>query len=172
MDAFSTIRHARALRDRHPDAPRTAAHILLLLATYANGRTGSSIRPGHALIGQHTGLGRNAVRLALRWLEAHGELRCDKRGHNGSAAHYSILGLTEVGARGESVGAQRGAPYNQTNGESLRDSQPGSGQSSYRRCPYCDSSKVTRVDYDYAPYECKGCQTLIKLEDVPVGWPV
>lgn len=92
-DTFATIRRARALRERHPDAPPSVCAVALLLGTYADGRTGAMIRPGFARVAEETGLHVDTVRDAIRWLEAKGELRRDKEGHRGSAACFTYLGV-------------------------------------------------------------------------------
>ena len=94
-DAFATIRRARTLRERHPDAPPSAVLVALTLATYADGRTGTSIRPGFERIMEDTGLGRTAVKSAVRWLESRDELRRDKQARRGSAACFTFLGVGE-----------------------------------------------------------------------------
>lgn len=91
-NAFDTIKAARALRERHPDAAPSAVNVGLVMATFANGRSGTSIRPGHELIAEITGLHLDTVRDAIRWLKDRGELREDKAGHRGSAACYTWLG--------------------------------------------------------------------------------
>jgi hypothetical protein len=67
-------------------------HVALVLATFANGKTGTSIRPGHELVAERTGFHLDTVRDAIRWLKERGELREDKPGHRGSAACYTWLG--------------------------------------------------------------------------------
>jgi hypothetical protein len=104
--AFATIRAARTLRERHPDAPPSAAHVALAMATYANGRTGTSIRPGVANLVEDTGLHPDTVQRAIQWLVRREELRRDKAGHRGSAACF-----TWVGGMGgpDTFGAKHGA---------------------------------------------------------------
>ena len=90
-NAFATIRRARSLKERHPDAPPSVALVALVMATYADGRTGTSIRPGYERVAEQTGLYIGTVKDAVRWLEARGELRRDKEGHRGSAACFTFL---------------------------------------------------------------------------------
>jgi hypothetical protein len=92
--AFDAIRRARSLRERHPDAPDSVAHVFLVLATYADGRTGRSARPGRERLAHDTGLSLSAINRAVRWLIDRDELRRDYRGHRGSASCYSIKGVT------------------------------------------------------------------------------
>jgi hypothetical protein len=122
-DAFATIRRARSLRERHPDAPLSVIAIAQNLATYADGRTGTNIRPGHERIAEQTGLHSNTVRLGIRWLEDRGEIRCDKPGHRGSAACYTFLGIGDTpasdGGNGDTPASEwdnpaSRAPTNQT----------------------------------------------------------
>ena len=161
MDAFTTIRHARDLKRRHPKAPRSAAHVLLVLATYANGRTGSNIRPGHELVEEHVGLERNAVRLAIQWLIEHGELRRDKPGHNGSAAHYTIpldavgtptqAPTSAVGARGEASRGSYASPLQPEQEEGPAGPSPAGPHSAepepdaFRKCPKCGGNRIQRM---------------------------
>jgi hypothetical protein len=95
-DAFATIRRARSLRERQPDAPASTVLVALVLATYANGRTGTNIRPGLELVADLTGVTLRQVRRHVAWLEERGELRRDKEGHRGSAACFTYLGGKEV----------------------------------------------------------------------------
>jgi hypothetical protein len=91
-DAFATIRRARSLRERHPDAPLSAVLVALCLATFADGKSGTNIRPGFDLIAEITGFSVSTVQRAVRWLERHDELRRDKQGHRGSAACFTFIG--------------------------------------------------------------------------------
>jgi hypothetical protein len=91
-NAFSTINAARAVRERHPDARPSTVHVAITMATFANGRTGTSIRPGVANLATLTGLHPDTVQGAIQWLVARGELRRDKAGHRGSAACFTWVG--------------------------------------------------------------------------------
>jgi hypothetical protein len=91
-NAFSTINAARAIRERHPDATPSTAHVAIAMATFANGRSGASIRPGVANLAALTGLHPDTVQCAIQWLVARGELRRDKPGHRGSAACFTWVG--------------------------------------------------------------------------------
>ena len=91
-DAFATIRAARAITERHPDAPPSVAAVALALATFANGRTGTSIRPGYKRVAAITGLHEQTVKRAVAWLVARGELRRDNTARPGSAACFTWLG--------------------------------------------------------------------------------
>jgi len=91
-DAFRTIRAARALTERHPDAPTSVATVALTLATFANGRTGTSIRPGFDRVAAITGLHEQTVKRAVAWLVERGELRRDNTARPGSAACFTWLG--------------------------------------------------------------------------------
>ncbi len=95
-DAFATIRRARSLLGRHPDAPPSVAHVALVMATFANGRTGTSIRPGYGRVAELTGLHPQTVKRAVKWLVAHQELRRDKAAHPGSTACFTWVGGMEV----------------------------------------------------------------------------
>ena len=64
-DALATIRAARALRERHPDAPPSVAAVALVLASFANGSTGTSIRPGFGRVADCTGLNVQTVKRAV-----------------------------------------------------------------------------------------------------------
>jgi hypothetical protein len=118
-DAFATIRRARSLLERHPDAPASAAHVALVMATFANGRTGTSIRPGLARVEELTGLDRRTVQRAVRWLEQRRELRRDKEARRGSAACFTWVGgmgrrdtaLTPDGAAPARDGAAPGTTH-------------------------------------------------------------
>jgi hypothetical protein len=91
-NAFTTIQRARSLRTRHPEARPSVCHVALVMATYANGKTGASIRPGVARLVESTGLHRDTVQDAIEWLVKHDELRRDKPGHRGSAACFTYVG--------------------------------------------------------------------------------
>lgn len=91
-NTFATIRAARSLLERHPGAPTSAVHVALVMATFANGRTGTSIRPGEAAVASLTGLHPDTVKRAISWLVEHGELRRDKPGFRGSAACFTYVG--------------------------------------------------------------------------------
>jgi hypothetical protein len=91
-NAFSTINAALSLHERHPDAPPSVRHVGLAMATFANGKTGTSIRPGVARLVSLTGLHSDTVQDAVEWLVERGELRRDKRGHRRSAACFTWIG--------------------------------------------------------------------------------
>jgi hypothetical protein len=94
-NAYTTMQRARALRERHPDAAPSHIATALLMASFADGPSGTSIRPGLDKVADLTGLHRETVKRAVRWLEARGELRRDKQGHRGSAACFTWIGGTE-----------------------------------------------------------------------------
>jgi hypothetical protein len=91
-NAYTTMQRARALRARHPDASPSHVAIAVVMASFADGPTGTSIRPGLDRVAELTGLHRETVKRAIRWLEARGELRRDRQGHRGSAACFSWIG--------------------------------------------------------------------------------
>jgi hypothetical protein len=88
--------------------------VALVLATYANGRTGASIRPGLELVAEVTGLSLSTIQRRVRWLEEHGELRRDKQGHRGSAACFTYIGgkagHLDDALSGESRSGETGKP--------------------------------------------------------------
>lgn len=92
-DAFATIRRARSLRQRHPDASPAVSLVALHAATYADGHNGTRIWPGHERIARETGLNRQTVQKSIRWLRQRGELRLDKAGRRGSASAYTYMGV-------------------------------------------------------------------------------
>lgn len=97
-NGFTTINRARTLRERHPDAPPSACHVALFMATYADGKSGTSIRPGFEAIEEGTGLSRRGVQMAVRWLEDHDEIRREREARRGSAALFTYIGGREQGA--------------------------------------------------------------------------
>lgn len=94
--AFSTIKAARTIGLRHPDVPAYVAAVGLAMASYANGRQGTMIRPRFAVVAQELGMSLSQVQRAVRWLEQRNELRRDKTGWRGSAACFTWLGGMEV----------------------------------------------------------------------------
>jgi hypothetical protein len=130
-DAFATIRRARSLRERHPDAPLSAVLVALVMATYANGATGTSIRPGTDRLVDETGLDRRTIQRAIAWLVERGELRRDKPGHRGSAACFTFLKgdtsdtlSSEKGDTGVPKGCRSDRPTNQTSQRPTEPSVP------------------------------------------------
>jgi hypothetical protein len=91
-NAYTTMHRARGLRERHPDATPTHALVALTLATFADGPTGTSIRPGYERVAELTGLHVDTVRRAIYWLVARDELRRDKPAWRGSAACFTYTG--------------------------------------------------------------------------------
>lgn len=91
-NAYTTMQAARALRERQPEASPSHVTIALALASFADGPTGTSIRPGYARLAEVTGLHRDTVKDGVRWLVERGELRRDKTGWRGSAACVTWLG--------------------------------------------------------------------------------
>jgi hypothetical protein len=124
-DAFAAVRAARALRERHPDAPPGTVLVALALATYANGRTGTSIRPGYARVAAITGLHPQTVKRAVAWLVARQELRRDKAAHPGSAACFTWVGGMEVPGAPTSEGTGvPGVPDSGVQGTPHQPNQP------------------------------------------------
>jgi hypothetical protein len=91
-NAYTTMQRARSLRERHPDASPSHVAIALALASFADGPTGTSIRPGYDRIAEITGLNVQTVHRRIRWLVKRGELRRDKKGWRGSAACFTWVG--------------------------------------------------------------------------------
>jgi hypothetical protein len=121
-NAYTTMQRARSLRERQPDASPSVVALALLLASYADGPTGTSIRPGLIALIEQSGLDRRTVQRGIRWLEDCGELRRDKQGHRGSAACFTWIGkgVTDA-ALSEQIGRHEGRkgchshrPTNQT----------------------------------------------------------
>ena len=92
MHAFDTIRAVRGLPQRHPDAAPSVVLVAYAMASYADGATGTNIRPGVARLASDTGLHARTVEYAIAWLVDRGEIRRDKAGHRGSAACFSWIG--------------------------------------------------------------------------------
>ena len=92
-NSWSTIKRARTLGLRHPDAPASVKAIAMHLASYAEGSTGTRIYPGVARLVEESGFAKSTVDLAIKWLRDHGEIRQDKAGRRGSAACFTYLGL-------------------------------------------------------------------------------
>jgi Helix-turn-helix domain len=91
VSAFDVIRWARDVRRRHPDLSPAAAHVYLVMATYADGRTGGDIRPSYATVADLTGHHMLTVRRAVHRLIALGELERVGGGNGrGSAALFRI----------------------------------------------------------------------------------
>lgn len=95
---YTTIRKARTLRERHPDASASIAHVALVMATFANGPSGTMIRPTLKTVADLTGLHHKTVQDAVKWLEEQGELRRDKQGWRGSAACFTYVGGSDTGS--------------------------------------------------------------------------
>lgn len=83
---------ARSLRERHPEVQPSHVAVALALATFADGPTGTNIRPGAQRIAAITGLNVQTVYRRIRWLVQHAELRRDKHAWPGSAACYTWVG--------------------------------------------------------------------------------
>jgi hypothetical protein len=98
-NSFKTLRAAKSLRERHPDAPPSVCHVALVMAIYADGKSGTSIRPGFEGIIEDTGLSRTTVKAAVRWLEARGEVIRTREARRGSAALFMWTG--GMGGHGE-----------------------------------------------------------------------
>jgi hypothetical protein len=86
------MQRARSLRERHTDASPSLVAVALAAATFADGPTGTSIRPGHARIAAITGLSVGRVNKLMQRLVKLGELRRDKPAWRGSAACYTWIG--------------------------------------------------------------------------------
>ena len=91
-NAYTTMQRARSIRERHPDASPSLVAVALAMATFADGATGTSIRPGHDRIAAITGLSVKTVHNLVPWLVRRGELRRDKPAWPGSAACYTYIG--------------------------------------------------------------------------------
>lgn len=90
-DAFRAIRHGAELLDREPGASPTAAHVLLVLATFADGHDGRNIRPTNERVAAITGKSVRVVERAISELIELGELvRTNGPAHRGSAACYRL----------------------------------------------------------------------------------
>jgi hypothetical protein len=95
-NAYTTVQRARSLRERQPDASPSHVAIAVIMATFADGPTGSMIRPGYARVASLTGLHADTVRRAIHWLVERGELRRDKDAWRGSAACFTYTGGAPV----------------------------------------------------------------------------
>jgi hypothetical protein len=91
-NAYTTMQRARSLRERHPDASPSHVAIALALASFADGPTGTMIRPGYQRIAAITGLNVQTVHRGIRWLVQRGELRRDKDAWRGSAGCFTWVG--------------------------------------------------------------------------------
>lgn len=91
-NAYTTMRAARTLRERHADASPSHVAVALAMATFADGATGTMIRPGYRRVADITGLHADTVRRAIGWLVERGELRRDKDAWRGSAACFTWVG--------------------------------------------------------------------------------
>jgi hypothetical protein len=92
MNVFETTRAVRGLPRRHPDAPPSVVLVAYAMASYADGATGTNIRPGVARLASDTGLHPRTVEYSISWLVERGEVRRDKAGHRGNAASFSWVG--------------------------------------------------------------------------------
>ena len=89
-DPFAAIRWARELHEREPAASALAAHVLLVLATYADG-DGRNCWPSRAAIAAHVRRGPTQVSGALRELQDRGEItRANGHAHTGSSAAWHL----------------------------------------------------------------------------------
>lgn len=162
-DAFATIRRARSLHERYEAVPASVVAVALCLATYADGRWGTNIRPGHERVARETRLHLETVRKAIRWLEAHDELRCDKRGARGSAACYTWLGVVDTpashggSANTPALDGYAPAPGGDTNPTS-QPPDPSDPQDPTAPHPHpgkpCGKHPDVIVDPGYECYEC------------------
>ena len=132
-NAFSTINAAKKLKERHPDAPASVAFIGLVMATFANGKTGTGIRPGVERLAELTGYHTDTVQDAIEWLVARGELRRDKKGYRGSAACFTWVG----GMQGPHTPAIRGMQGSHT---------PNAGVSDPSHLPNLDLEQLKHED--------------------------
>jgi hypothetical protein len=90
-DLFRSNRHALEIRERAPGASPTAAHVLLVLAHFADGHDGTNIRPGNERVAAITGKSLPVIERAIRELLDLGELiRVNGSAHRGSAACYRL----------------------------------------------------------------------------------
>src|SRR5689334_15830048 len=90
-NAFAAQHRAATLLERHPTAGPRAAHVLLMLSTFADGDTGRNARPSRAVLCELTGYGTATVTRALRRLVELGEVtRTNRAAHRGSTACYTI----------------------------------------------------------------------------------
>jgi hypothetical protein len=86
------MQRARSLRERHPDASPSLVAVALAAATFADGPTGTMIRPSHDRLAAITGLSVPRVHKLMQRLVKIGELRRDKQAWRGSAACYTWVG--------------------------------------------------------------------------------
>jgi len=86
------MQRARSLRERHPDASPSLVAVALAAATFADGPTGTMIRPSHDRIAEIVGLSVGRVNKYMQALVKLGELRRDKTAWRGSAACYTWVG--------------------------------------------------------------------------------
>jgi hypothetical protein len=108
-NAYTTMQRARSLRERQPDASPSHVAIAVIMASFADGPTGTSIRPGVDRVAELTGLTLRTVQRGIRWLEERGELRRDKNGWRGSAACFTWLGgAPEKGVTEAALSEQKG----------------------------------------------------------------
>jgi Helix-turn-helix domain len=162
--SFDTIRRASQIRQRHPDAPPNAVLVALVMATFADGKTGASIRPSFELLAERTGLSISAIQRNVRWLERHDELRRDKQGHRGSAACFTYVGGKPVtsDALSDSIAGQK-AGHQRPESQSLvtphlpnQGTTPsGPSRPSGRAGRRCEVHPAVFVDPGYACTECE-----------------
>jgi DNA-binding MarR family transcriptional regulator len=101
--AFRAVKHARRALERAPYLSPTAAHVLLVAATFGDGRTGANIRPSTQTLAGLTGYSRRTIARALAELQEADELiRVNGPAHRGSAACYR-LNLTRKAVTGDTL---------------------------------------------------------------------
>jgi hypothetical protein len=91
-NAYTTMQRARSLRERHSDVSTSLVAVALAAATFADGPTGTMIRPRHQRIAEIVGLSVGRVNKLMQELVKIGELRRDKTAWRGSAACYTWIG--------------------------------------------------------------------------------
>src|SRR3954453_7724204 len=90
-DPFRAAKRALELREREPEASPTAAHVLIVLAYFADGDDGTNIRPTNERVAAITGKSVRVVERAIAELLERGELiRVNGAAHRGSAACYRL----------------------------------------------------------------------------------
>lgn len=158
-DAFATIRRARSLTERHPDVTPSVVQVALTMATYADGKTGASIRPGLERLMHDTGLGRSTVLTAIAELIERGELRRERRGRRGSASCFTFLGVKgpvsntlseRKGPDDDSIGSSQQHTTTQTSKSS------GTSVPSDKHCPFCSGELEYGTEDGIAYARCAG----------------